>query len=96
MTSAVAAGDSVTVNTAVVVPEVTLVTCLSPIVKDDTRSSLRIVPVATLLAPSVPLVGLDSTNENNSSGSSVVSPVTSTVTTFTVCPAVKVNVPELG
>ncbi len=85
--------ERVTVNVKAVVPLLPSVTDTSAIEMTGCGSSFMIVPVA----PSVPQTwrwpGRSGSRVKVSLGSSVVSPLTGTVTVWLVTPGVKVSVP---
>ncbi len=56
-------------------------------------SSFWIVPVAVAVVRVVPVVGLERVTVKSLLGSKVLSPLTLTVITLLVCPAVKLTVP---
>ncbi len=82
-------------NTAFTAPPVPSVTVTSLMLIVGPASSLAIVAVA-LAAPSVAPVGPLRVTENDSFGSRVASPRTSTTMAFEVSPARNVSVPDVA
>ena len=96
----VEAFDRVTVNARLVLPElpsatVALATEMVGAVTTVAVSSLVMVPVAVAVAR-VALVGADRVTVRVSSGSTVVSAVTATLTCWERTPGAKVMVPEVA
>ena len=80
---------------ASVVPLSPSSTATSLIVRLGGRSSLLIVPVP-VASDSVAPEALERPSVKTSFASSVVSPLTTTLTVLLVCPGVKISVPEAG
>ena len=85
--------DRVTVNVYAVVPLFPSSWSADNATIERLVSSFRTVAVADAVPSIVPVLGFDSVTVNPSSGSTVVSPATFTVTVLLVSPAAKLTVP---